>query len=625
MHERHDSGRASERHAHRAGADGAGGVEAGAGPEPALDPGPLSEIEGQTLSRRWFIGAALSAAAAGGAAASRAGDTAAGAQDQPEGGEAGPGEDEGGPEVSEADVRAALRVAGLEFREDDIAMMVPGLRRARAQYRTRRDNATPGTPPARVFRVLGEPEAGNATEAGRGVRMPGGDGDAPMPGDFDDIAYAPAWVQGAWIRRGVITSERLTRIYLDRIDAHANTLNCVVTLLRAEALERARAMDAEIASGRIRGPLHGLPYGAKDLFDTAGVRTTYGAEPFRDRVPDATATAVERLEEAGAVLLAKTSLGALAYGDIWFGGKCRNPFNPRQGSSGSSAGSASGVSAGLFSFTIGTETLGSIVSPCMRCGSAGLRPTFGRVPRTNSMELCWSLDKVGPICRTIADAALVLEVLNGADAGDPSSVDAPFDCDLTRGIEGLRIGYEPGAFEGRDGEGTIDTRMLEAARSLGAEMVEIESPAPEWTSFLRVLLNVEAASAFEGLTLSGRDAELTWQEPRAWPNTFRSTWLVPAVEATQAERLRREAMTRFDDAMSSNALDAIIGPSYASGLLLLTNMTGTPCAVVRTAMRDRRAPHGGSVWGRAFGDGAVVRVAHAIERELGVWRARPVL
>ena len=598
-----------------------------------VDPAPLDEVEGQTLSRRWFIGAALSAAAVGSAASAAAGgsrgavagrNAAAGAQPSGESddGDASEADD---AEVSEADVRSALRVAGLEFREGDIEMMVPGLRRARGQYRFRRENAAPAAPPARVFRVAGVPELGNAPDAGRGVRMPEGDDAVPMPGRPDDIAFAPAWMQGAWIRRGLISSAYLTELYLNRLDRVADRLNCVVTLLRDEAMSQARRADREIAAGNIRGPLHGLPYGVKDLFDTAGVRTTYGAEPYRDRVPEQTAAIVERLEEAGAVLLAKTSLGALAYGDIWFGGRCRNPFNTDQGSSGSSAGSASGVSAGLFSFATGTETLGSLVSPSMRCGCACLRPTFGRVSRTNSMELCWSLDKVGPLCRSVADTALVLDGMRGADAGDPSSMDAPFDCDLSRGIEGLRIGYVPGSFEGRGGEARPETAMLDAARELGAELVEIEDVAPDWTPFLRVLLNVEAASAFEELTLSGRDEELTWQSPQAWPNTFRSTWLVPAVEATQAERLRRMAMTHFDDLMNENRLDAIIGPSFASQLLLLTNMTGTPCSVVRIGMRDRRTPLGGSVWGRAFGDGTVVRVAQAIEQELDAWRARPLL
>ncbi|MEM0982827.1 MAG: amidase [Planctomycetota bacterium] len=577
----------------------------------------LNEIEGQTLSRRWFLGAALATAAAGPAAAAATAtvgqpdqeivgpDPAATLRDRP---------------ITVDDVRTALAVAGIEFRESDLPMLAETIPNGRRQYIRRRENGPPEQPPASVFRVKGDPAEGNARHAGRGIVIPE---NAPPPGSVDDIVFAPAWHQASWLRQRIITSEQLTRFYLDRIDRLSPRLNNIITVMRDSALEQARRADREIAAGNIRGPLHGLPYGAKDLFDTAGVRTTYGAAPFRDRVPDKTAVIIDRLQEAGAVLLAKTSLGALAYGDIWFGGTCRNPFDPEQGSSGSSAGSASAASAGMFSFTIGTETLGSIVSPCMRCGSAGLRPTFGRVPRTNSMELCWSLDKVGPICRTIADTAMVLDAMNGADDGDPSSVDAPFDCDLTASVEGLRVGYIPGSLNPRNEE--IDKPVFDACRDAGMELVELDFEAPRWTGLMRVALNVEAATAFEQLTLSGRDAELTWQAPQAWPNTFRASWLVPAPEIYQADRYRRQAMNLFDDLMRENNLDAIVGPSFSASLLLMTNFTGTPCAVIRTSMPRPTRPYGHTVWGRAFGEGVMTRIALEIERRLGAWKVRPRL
>ncbi|MEO1511246.1 MAG: amidase [Planctomycetota bacterium] len=442
------------------------------------------------------------------------------------------------------------------------------------------------------------------------------------PDDDEDLAFAPAWKQADWIRTRRLTSERLTRVYLDRIERLGPRLECVVTATPELAIEQARRADRDLANGRYRGPLHGLPYGAKDLFDTAGISTTYGAEPYRERVPERTAVVIERLERAGAVLACKTTLGALAYGDIWFGGRTRNPFDLSQGSSGSSAGSSSGVVAGLFSFSLGTETLGSIVSPSMRCGAAGIRPTFGRVARTDSMELCWSLDKIGPICRTIADAALVLSVINGADAGDPSSVDAPFDCDLTRDAYGLRVGYRPEWFEGR-GATEHDTAALAAVRDAGCELVEIDYEYQENFGALRTILNVEAAAAFEELTLSGRDEMLKWQQPQAWPNTFRSAWMVPAIELIQAQRIRRAACEYWDDQLARHGVDAVVAPSFAAGLLLLTNFTGTPCAVVRTGFRSETRPHGITVWGRSFGEAAAVKVAHEIERRLGAWETRP--
>jgi Asp-tRNA(Asn)/Glu-tRNA(Gln) amidotransferase A subunit family amidase len=383
----------------------------------------------------------------------------------------------------------------------------------------------------------------------------------------------------------------------------------------------ARERDIEIAQSRNRGPLHGIPWGAKDLFDTAGLRTTWGAGPFRERVAERDATVVRRLHEAGAILVAKLSLGALAYNDIWFGGRTRNPFNPEQGSSGSSAGSAAATVAGLVGFSLGTETYGSIVSPCMRCGATGLRPTFGRVGRGGAMALCWSLDKIGPICRTVEDCMLVLQAINGGDENDPASIEAPLDFDATRPLSGLQLGYDPRWFDAEPAS-ELDRRSLEVARDAGLKLVEIELPDWPYDQLLNVLF-AEAAAAFEDLTRSGRDEELVWQDPEAWPNSFRQSWFIPAIEVIQADRFRRQVMTMM--AGTFQAVDAIISPSYAGSLLLITNFTGHPCLTLRSGFAQPDRPRGITLWGNLFREGILARIGMALEEGLAVWEVRPGL
>jgi len=444
-----------------------------------------------------------------------------------------------------------------------------------------------------------------------------------VPQSDEDIAFAPLWQLSRWIERGDLTSVRLTGIYLERLRALGPALECVVTLTDRLAERQAVRADREIAAGQYRGPLHGIPWGAKDLLDTAGIRTTWGAAPFADRVPDHDAAVVRRLEHAGAVLVAKLSLGALAYGDIWFDGRTNNPWNPQQGSSGSSAGSAAATAAGLVGFSIGTETLGSIVSPCMRCGATGLRPTFGRVPRSGAMALCWSLDKIGPICRTTEDCLLVLDAVNGSDDGDPSSVTMPLSFDAQRSVEGVRIGWNRAWFEGR-GAMELDQAVLDHCRALGMHLIEIDLPDWPYDSLLNILY-CEAAAAFEDLTRSGRDASLKWQSPRAWPNTFRQSWFIPGIELLQAERLRRRTMEMM--AARFAQVDAIIGPSFAASLLLISNATGHPSLTVRTGFFDDadgvQAPYGITIIGRLFDEGTLASIGMALERRLDVWHRRP--
>jgi Asp-tRNA(Asn)/Glu-tRNA(Gln) amidotransferase A subunit family amidase len=446
-----------------------------------------------------------------------------------------------------------------------------------------------------------------------------------LPRNDEDIAFAPATKLSRWIERGELSSTRLTSIYLDRLRQFGPKLECIVTLTDELAMKQAEQADREISAGRYRGPLHGIPWGAKDLLDTAGIRTTWGATPYRDRVPDSDAAVVKMLHEAGAVLAAKLTLGALAYGDIWFDGRTNNPWNLEQGSSGSSAGSAAATAAGLVGFSIGTETYGSIVSPCMRCGTTGLRPTFGRVDRTGAMALCWSLDKIGPICRTVEDTLLVLDAINGRHESthDPSLIDLPLHFDAGATIRGRRLGYNPDWFSTeRRFADDFDRRALEVVRELGIELVPIELPPMPYDSLLSILF-CEAAAAFEELTRTGQDETLRWQAPVAWPNTFRQSWFVPGIELIQAERLRRRCMEMMAEIMRD--IDGIIAPSFAPPMLLLTNFTGHPTLVLRTGIREDGSPRGITLIGHLFDEGTLGSIGMAMERSLDVWHKRPSL
>lgn len=446
-------------------------------------------------------------------------------------------------------------------------------------------------------------------------------GAPPVPASDEDIAFAPLLDVARWLRDRSITSERLTQISLARIARLDPKLLACITVLGDRAMADARAADAEIAAGRWRGPLHGVPYGLKDIVDTQGIATTWGAEPWKDRVPQLDAVITTRLRAAGAVLVAKTAVGALAYGDIWFGGQCRSPWNVEMGSSGSSAGSASGVAAGLFHFAIGTETLGSIVSPCDRCGTAGLRPTFGRVARTGVMSLVWSMDKIGPITRRIEDCGLVLAAINGADVQDPSSVDEPFHWTAGRDAKGLTLGYDPKwCREGAHAE--TATKAVEAARRAGFEVIEIGLPRIDPSAVI-VSLTAEAAASFDQLTRQDLDDQLRWQDDEAWPNTFRKARFIPAIDFVNADRIRRRYCLAMHDLFDQ--LHVVLAPPFAGNLLTLTNGTGHPCAVIRGGFDATGAPQAMTLMGRLFDEGTLLRAAHAIESELGVWSKRPAV
>jgi Asp-tRNA(Asn)/Glu-tRNA(Gln) amidotransferase A subunit family amidase len=467
----------------------------------------------------------------------------------------------------------------------------------------------------------------------------------PLPASDAEIAFAPITRLSRWIESRKLTSERLTNIYLDRLRRYNATLRCVITLTPEHALEQARRADAEIAAGHYRGPLHGIAWGAKDLLDTAGIATTYGAEPYRDRIPSANATVVDRLDAAGAVLVAKLSLGALALNDIWFGGQTMNPWLLEEGSSGSSAGPGAATAAGLVGFAIGSETGGSIVSPSMRCGVEGLRPTYGRVPRTGAMTLCWSLDKLGPMTRSVEDTILVLNAITGPDmnngAGDVACVPSKLHFDAGASVEGLRVGYFP-AWMKENPATDVDRAALAMVQKLG--MVPVEVSIPDWPyDSLNLILFAEAAAAFEELTLSHKVDQMKAQVPDAWPNSFRQARFLSAVDFVQADRMRRKVAEEMRRVFTE--VDLLLVPSLRDEMLVITNFTGQPSLTLRAGFVEvsearsdwapdpvnplprfsppRRVPHGVTLIGRLFEEGTVVQAGIAIERAFGLAGEHP--
>jgi Asp-tRNA(Asn)/Glu-tRNA(Gln) amidotransferase A subunit family amidase len=420
----------------------------------------------------------------------------------------------------------------------------------------------------------------------------------------DDLAFADLATLAALVRNRQVSSVELTELYLERLRLVDEQLLCVVTLTDERALTQAEARDKELAEGTWRGPLHGIPWGAKDLLAVAGYRTTWGTEPFVDQKLAGDATVVERLDHAGAVLIAKLTLGELAMGDKWFGGMTRNPWAPDKGSSGSSAGSAAATAAGGVAFSIGSETLGSIVSPSTVCGCSSLRPTFGRVSRQGAMALSWSMDKLGPICRSVRDAALVFDAIHGPDGLDPTVHDFPFEVPGPVDVHGWRVGVVEQAFE----EHAEHAHVLEELKALGVDLVPITLPDYPVTEMC-IVLQAEAATAFDELTRSGRDRLMAAQEANSWPNQFRSSRLIPAVEYLRANRLRTELMRAMHDAIAG--VDAYVYPSFGGTSLVLTNLTGHPTVVAPDGFRDDGTPRSISFTGHLFGESRLLALAAA--------------
>jgi Asp-tRNA(Asn)/Glu-tRNA(Gln) amidotransferase A subunit family amidase len=548
-----------------------------------------------------------------------------------------------GPEVSPATFAEAEKLVQVQMNDGDRNMAAATWRKSMASMLERRTGPkkialeatlSPGT---QWNPVLPGQKSGPVNDTFVGSKIDPG----PLPSNDAEIAFAPVTRLSRWIETRKLTSDRLTRIYLERIERFDPKLRCVITLTRDHALARAKAADAEIAAGKYRGPLHGIPYGVKDLLDTANIPTTYGAEPFRNRVPTADAAVVSRLDAAGAVLIAKLSLGALALNDIWFGGQTMKPWLLEEGASGSSAGPGASTAAGLVGFSIGSETGGSIISPSMRCGVTGLRPTYGRVPRTGAMTLCWSLDKLGPMTRGVEDAMLVLRAISGPDAGDVASVPSHLEFNAGASVKGLRVGYIP-AWMKENPATDVDRAALDTMSKLG--MVPTEVTLPDWPyDSLQLILFAEGAAAFEELTLSGQAAQLKVQVPDAWPNLFREARFLSAVDFVQADRLRRKVATEMARVFSN--VDMLLVPSLRDEMLVISNFTGHPSLTLRAgfvqvseARSDwapdpahplpkfsppRRVPHGVTLIGRLFDEGTIARAGIAMEKAFAVTDERP--
>ena len=529
------------------------------------------------------------------------------------------------PPVSKAILQAALELIGLTYTDAELDLLLQvrgqggndfaGRNDRRGSFEAIRNVALPNdVAPAILFQPL-PPARPVADRPPRFVAPPTG---VRRPANLEDVAFWPVWRLAVLIRTRQVTSVELTRMYLERLRRHDAQLHAVVTFTDSLALAAAARADREIAAGRYRGRLHGIPYGVKDLFAVPGYPTTWGAEPYRDQVLTTTATVVRKLDEAGAVLVAKLSTGALAMGDVWYAGQTRNPWNLEQGSSGSSAGVGAAVSAGLVPFAIGTETLGSIVSPATRVGVTGLRPSYGRVSKAGAMALSWSMDKPGPLCRDVEDCAIVFDAIRGRDAADPVSVGGPFPYDATAKITSLRVGYLRAAFEGDRPNISFDKDVLDVLRGLGVQLIPLDLPDRPTTA-LRIILNAEAAAAFDELTRSGRDSMLSRQDAGAWPNSFRSARFIPAVEYIQAQRVRQLLQQDMQRLLAD--VDVYVSPAGAGGNLLVTNLTGHPCVVVPSGFQENGSPVSITFCGGMYGEAAALQAARAYQ-EATPWEER---
>ena len=515
----------------------------------------------------------------------------------------------------------AEKLMGLDFSDGKIDMMLPDLKEEAGRFEAlHRFAFSNDVPPALLFNPI---PVGMKFETQRRKFKMSPAGKVKLPANLDDLAFYSVGELAALIKTRQITSERLTRFYLARLKKYGPKLECVVTLTEDLALQQARRADTEIAAGKYRGPLHGIPYGAKDLFAVKGIRTTWGSAPYTNQVFDYDATVIKRLEAAGAVLVVKTTLGELAMGDVWFGGMTRNPWNLKGGSSGSSAGSTAATAAGLIAFGIGSETYGSIVSPCDRCGATGLRPTYGRVSRVGAMPLSWSMDKIGPICRTVEDCAIVFNAIYGPDGRDQSVYDVPFNYDPKIKLTKLRIGYLKGDFDQEKGERKEhDEATLQKMRALGANLIPITLPNYPLGN-ISFVLSTEAATAFDELTRSNRDDLMKQQDGDAWPNAFRQRRYVPAVEYLQAQRLRYLLIQ--DTARVFDKVDLFLAPSLSGRSLLLSNLTGHPGVVVPNGFTKAGMPTSICFVGKLFGEAELLAVAKQYQDATDFHRKHPVM
>jgi Asp-tRNA(Asn)/Glu-tRNA(Gln) amidotransferase A subunit family amidase len=521
--------------------------------------------------------------------------------------------------ITVEDVQHAETIIGLTFTNTERDSMLEGLKQLLQSYQNLHTLSPENSiPPALLFNPIPQNWQPPTTS---GIYKLSDYSDVRMPESSDDLAFYSVGELAELLRIQKLTSLELTRFCLERLKKYGPVLECVITLTEELALKQAGQADKEIAAGNYRGLLHGIPYGIKDLFAAKGYKTTWGATPYKNQMIDLDATVVKKLQAAGAVLVAKLTMGALAWGDRWYGGRTRNPWNTSQGSSGSSAGSAAAVSAGLVPFAIGTETWGSIVSPSTVCGTTGLRPTFGRVSRYGAMALSWSMDKIGPICRTVEDCAIVFKTIMGPDTNDPSVSDYPFSYQSDIDIKNLRIGYVEKDFAAEYPFKTSDSLSLVTLRAMGAKLIPIELPDLP-VADLELILSAEAAAAFDELTRSNRDDLLVRQIKNAWPNEFRQARLIPAVEYINANRIRYQLIQAMQQLMQD--IDLYLAPSWQGDNLLLTNLTGHPCVVLPNGFHEG-TPTSITFIGRLFDEGTILAVARAYQNATTFHQQHPPL
>jgi len=538
-----------------------------------------------------------------------------------------------GADITVDTIASAEEVAGIHFDANERELMLDGLKQQEQRIEALHKVALPNSvSPAIVFDPL--PPGKKITPEARRPMVRSKVAARAVPAD-DELAFLPVTELSELVRRKRVTSVQLTQMYLARLKKYDPVLKCVIFLTEDRALRQAHAADAEIGSGKYRGPLHGIPWGAKDLLAVRGYKTTWGAGPFKEQVIDTDATVVQRLDNAGAVLVAKLTLGELAQGDIWFGATTKNPWKVDQGSSGSSAGPASATAAGLVGFSIGSETLGSISSPSTRCGTTGLRPTFGRVPRTGAMALSWTMDKLGPLCRSVEDCAIVLDAIYGPDGQDNSVIPAGYHWNAELSPKSLRVGYVKSAFDTpvtdpADAKRTMhatkpfDDAALDVFKRLGINLIPVTLPDLPYDA-MRIILTAEAAAAFDDLTRSNRDNELVQQGKFDWPNTFRTSRFIPAVDYVNANRLRSIAIQKWDDLMRT--VDVIVTPTGASNLsqLVATNLTGHPALILPNGFRDDGTPVSLTFLGGLFEEAKVLAVARVYQEATGFHLKHPVI
>ena len=522
--------------------------------------------------------------------------------------------------ITRTDIGRAQKIMDLDFNHKERGLMKNALNANRSSYREiRKVLLANDVPPALAFSpILPGMTFDRDQKPFPSLKAKG----IVRPANPEDLAFLSVAELAELLHGRALTSVELTGLYLSRLKKYGPRLKCVITLTEDLAMAQAKRADAEISAGRYRGPLHGIPWGAKDLLAVKGYPTTWGAAPYKDQVLGEDATVVKRLEEAGAVLVAKLSMGELAMDDVWFGGMTRNPWNPKEGSSGSSAGSAAATAAGLVGFAIGTETWGSIISPCTRCGATGLRPTFGRVSRTGAMALSWSMDKIGPICRTAEDCALIFQAIHGPDGKDLTVNDLPFNWEPESDLARLRVGYFKSAFEkkieAKDGRAKAaranELKALETLRSLGLDLIPFEMPSFPSES-LAFILDAEAGAAFDEFTRSRGVDQLVRQGPNDWPTIFRSARFVPAVEYIRANRLRTLLMRALAEKMDD--VDVFVTPSFGGDVLLVTNLTGHPAVVVPDGFSEDGRPTSLSFIGRLYGEDRLLRLAQAFQEATG--------